>query len=185
NRKANSDANYITLFTEEYVKLAGTGKLSGLFSTANKEKIKIGDSDAKVKDALEELSLVAFDNTFNIMSKRIDQFGVANPNINADRDRGIITVELPGVQDKERVRKQFQTVANLEFWELYNFGELDAAFGAADAAFYKAMGGKTADTTQKAATDTSAQTLATLDEAGKNAADSATALSNEEADAKK
>ena len=59
----------------------------------------------KVVSVLEDLSKSAFDNTFRILNTRIDQFGVAQPNINPDRDRGIITVELPGIQDKERVKK--------------------------------------------------------------------------------
>src|SRR5690606_15963129 len=97
-RKANSDANFITLFSEEYIKLAGPNKLAGLFAGANKDKIKVTDSDADVRSVLQGLALDAFDNTFRIMSTRIDQFGVAQPNLNADRERGIITVELPGVQ---------------------------------------------------------------------------------------
>src|SRR5690606_26559306 len=40
-RKANSDANFITLFSEEYIKLAGPNKLAGLFAGANKDKIKV------------------------------------------------------------------------------------------------------------------------------------------------
>ena len=43
------------------------------------------------------------------MRTRIDQFGVAQPNINPDRERGIITVELQGIQDQERVRKYLQS----------------------------------------------------------------------------
>lgn len=183
-RKANSDANFITLFSEEYVKLAGENKLAGLFSTANKDKIKIGDSDAKVRGVLQELALVAFDNTYSIMSKRIDQLGVAQPNINADRDRAIITVELPGVQDKERVRKQFQTVANLQFWELYDITELNTAFANADAAFYKAMGGKKADTTATSSQKEDS-TLATLDDLDKTSTDTTAALTSEEEEARK
>lgn len=160
-RKANSDANFITLFSEEYIKLAGPNKLAGLFAGANKDKIKVTDSDAQVRSVLQGLALDAFDNTFRIMSTRIDQFGVAQPNLNADRERGIITVELPGVQDKERVRKQLQTVANLQFWELYNIAELDQAIANADAAFYRVMGGKQTTDTSTAKEDTT-QTL-TLD----------------------
>ena len=53
------------------------------------------------------------------MNTRIDQFGVAQPSINPNPDRGIITVELPGIKDKERVRKYLQSSANLQFWETY------------------------------------------------------------------
>lgn len=145
-RKANSNANFIRLFAEEYQALAGANKLSGLFAAANKDRIKIGDSDSKVTGVLEDLSKDAFDNTFRVLRTRIDQFGVAQPNINPDRDRGIITVELPGIQDKERVRNYLQSTANLQFWEVYNIGELSQAISKADGIFYAMMGGKTQDT---------------------------------------
>ncbi len=153
-RKGNSDANFITLFTQEYQKLAGANQMSGLFAAANKETIKVGDSDAKVAAALQEQAKLAFDNTFRIISTRIDQFGVAQPSVNPDRDRGIISVELPGIQDKERVRRILQSTANLQFWEVYNIMELDASIVKADGIFFKMMGGKTVDTTAKAGVDT-------------------------------
>jgi SecD/SecF fusion protein len=158
-RKGNSDANFITLFVEEYQKLAGSNKLAGLFAAGNKELIKITDSDSKVRSVLESLSKDAFDNTFRVMSTRIDQFGVAQPNINPDRDKGIITVELPGIQDRERVRKILQSSANLQFWEVYNIGELENSITRADAAFYAAMGGKTKTDTTAASKDTSNQAV--------------------------
>jgi SecD/SecF fusion protein len=142
-RKANSDADFVTLFVEEYKKLNPGGNLASLFAAANQDNIKIGDSDDKVKSALRTEANDAFDRTFRVLRTRIDQFGVAQPNINPNRDRGIITVELPGLQDKERVRKQLQSSANLQFWELYNLSELGQNLQKADEAFYAMMGGKT------------------------------------------
>ncbi len=158
-RKANSDANFIRLFSEEYKKLVGDNKLSGLFAAANKDLIKVGDSDNKVIGVLDGLAKDAFDNTFRILNTRIDQFGVAQPNINPDRDKGIITVELPGIQDKERVRKLLQSSANLQFWEVFNVAELNQAIEKADGIFYTMMGGKavTTDTTLKSIDSTNTQ----------------------------
>ncbi len=104
-RKANSNADFISLFVEEYKKLNPNGRLASIFSSANKDLININDNDNKVESALHKEANDAFDRTFKVLTTRIDQFGVAQPSINPDRDRGIITVELPGVQDKERVRK--------------------------------------------------------------------------------
>ena len=104
-RKANSSADYITLFVEEYKKLNPNGRLASLFATGNQDRIKVTDSDDKVIAAIRQEANDAFDRTFRVLRTRIDQFGVAQPNINPDRDRGVITVELPGVQDEERVRK--------------------------------------------------------------------------------
>ncbi|MEI9943232.1 MAG: protein translocase subunit SecDF [Chitinophagaceae bacterium] len=155
-RKANSDANFINLFTEEYEKLNPNGKLSSLFAAASGNLINLNSSNGEVKTYLNTQSRAAFDNTFRVLNTRIDQFGVAQPNINPDRDRGIITVDLPGIQDKERVRKYLQSSANLQFWEVYNISEIWPQIMKADDAFFTMMGGKAAakpDTTKKA-TDT-------------------------------
>ena len=155
-RKANSDADYITLFREEYKKLSPNGRLASIFATANQDQIKITDTDDKVISEIRKEANAAFDRTFRVMRTRIDQFGVAQPNINPDRERGIITVELPGIQDQERVRKYLQSSANLQFWEVYNISEIMSSIEKADQAFNVMMGGASADTTAK--TDTTKTT---------------------------
>lgn len=140
-RKANSGENFITLFAEEYEKLNPSGRMAALFASASAGKINFNSSNSEVKSYLTDEAKNAFDNTFRVLSTRIDQFGVAQPNINPDRDRGIITVELPGIQDKDRVRKYLQSSANLQFWELYNIGEIQQSLVKADAAFNVLMGG--------------------------------------------
>lgn len=161
-RKANSNADFVTLFAEEYKKLQPNGRLSALFATVGNDKIKITDTDDKVINEIRKEANDAFDRTFRVLRTRIDQFGVAQPNINPDKERGIITVELPGVQDQERVRKLLQSSANLQFWEVYNLGELGASIQKADDAFNILMGGKaTADTAANKA-DTSKTAAASL-----------------------
>jgi SecD/SecF fusion protein len=141
-RKQNSDANFIRLFAEEYKKLAPDAKLAALFATTNKDGIKITQSDNAVISYLESQAKIAFDNTARLITTRIDKFGVAQPNINADADKQIINVELPGVQDRERVRKNLQASANLQFWEVYNLSELGASIQKADELFFAQNTGK-------------------------------------------
>lgn len=125
SRKANSDADYITLFADAFREQNPQGRLASLFAGPGKN-IKIEDGDDDVLTKIRASADGAIANTFNVLQKRIDQFGVAQPNINLDKNRGIITVELPGVKDDpERVRKYLQATANLQFWEVYNIGELD------------------------------------------------------------
>ena len=64
------------------------------------------------------MSKEAFDNTLSIIRTRIDQFGVASPNIQPQPEAGRILVELPGVRDPGRVRKLLRNTAKLEFFEL-------------------------------------------------------------------
>jgi SecD/SecF fusion protein len=151
-RKANTGADYIDLFAEEYHTLNPTGRLASLFLSNN--DIKITDSDAAVVTKLKQAAGEAFDNTFRVIQTRIDKFGVAQPNINKDRDRNIITVELPGIQDPERVRKYLQSSANLEFWPVYKDWQLAGAFMGADKAYPAYLSGQTVADTTKAADST-------------------------------
>ena len=159
--KRNSDANFVNLFANEYQNLAGNNKLSGLFFAANTREVKIGDSDDKVKAFLNTQGQSAFDNTLRALNTRIDQFGVAQPSIYPNPDRGIITVELPGIKDKERVRKLLQASANLEFWHTYTFNEVqDALANKIPADFELLKAGKNNVDTVSAVVDTTNNTTA-------------------------
>ena len=133
-RKANSDANFINLFTEEYEKISKE-TLAHLFTAASNGKVTFNSSNSQVRSYLNTQAKEAFTSTYNILTKRIDQFGVAQPNINPDENRGIITVELPGIQDRERVRKLLQSSANLQFWDAYRTDQYINGLQLADAAF--------------------------------------------------
>ena len=100
-RKANSSADFITLFYEEYQKLNPNGRLASIFAIAGQDKIKVSDSNDQVISAIRKEARDAFDRTYKILNTRIDQFGVAQPSVNPDPDKGIINVELPGVKDQD------------------------------------------------------------------------------------
>lgn len=159
NQKKNSNADFVSLFRDEYQKLAGTGKLASLFAVSGQNRIKAGDSDDKVVSEIRKEAYDAFDRTFRVMQTRIDQFGVAQPNINPDKERGIITVELPGIQDQERVRKYLQSSANLQFWDTYKLSEIGAGLQKADDAFRALMTGKTVDTASVAKVDSTGKPI--------------------------
>lgn len=163
-RKANSSADYITLFVEEYKKLVPNGNLAPLFAASNPDRIKITDPDSKVISEIRKSAYDAFDNTYRVIRTRIDQFGVAQPNINPDRDRDIITVELPGIQDEDRVRKYLQSSANLQFWEVYKIEELQNSWTSADKdydAYLNGAKGQVVNTTDTSTADINKSTLDT------------------------
>lgn len=149
-QKVNSDVDYITLFRNAYSQQNPSAKLSSIFSGAGKQ-IKSTDSDDKVIEEIRTVAKGAINETYKILLKRIDKFGVAQPNINLDENKGIINVELAGVTDKERVRKYLQASANLQFWEVYNIGELSGALENADKAVTAYLSGVSTavDTLQK------------------------------------
>ena len=125
SKKANSNADLITLFTSEYKTLNPTGSLAPLFATRSNGKLKFDASDATVTTYLQEQAIQAFNNTYRILNTRIDRFGLASPSINPDPAKGIINIELAGISDKERVRSYLQSTANLQFFEVYTFENRD------------------------------------------------------------
>ncbi|HNP53948.1 MAG TPA: protein translocase subunit SecD, partial [Ferruginibacter sp.] len=147
--KVNSDKDFITLFTDNYIKQNGAGKLAGLFSGSGKE-VKISDNDNAVITKIKNTAKGAINQTYKILIKRIDKFGVAQPNINLDENKGVINVELAGVNDPERVRKVLQSSANLQFWEVYRLDELDQSIVNADKNLQNFLNGIAAGDTAKA-----------------------------------
>ncbi|MCO5240696.1 MAG: protein translocase subunit SecDF [Chitinophagaceae bacterium] len=132
-RRGTTDADYIGLFADAYKEVNPSGKLSGLFANAGQRNIKLEDSDGQVIAKLRTMAGDAFQNTYRVLTKRIDQFGVAQPNINPDPRKGTISVELAGVKDDpERVRKILQATANMQFWEVYRGNELSQSFNQAE-----------------------------------------------------
>ena len=145
-RKANSSADLITLFMEEYNKVSPQGKLAPLFANTlrkNDNTPKFNASNQEVEAYLREKSKAAFESTVNIITKRIDKFGLASPNINPNASKGIINIELAGVTDKERVRANLQSTANLQFFEVYTVENRDVvnALNAADKAIELSLAG--------------------------------------------
>ncbi|GAB3934036.1 protein translocase subunit SecDF [Mucilaginibacter myungsuensis] len=118
-------ANFVDIFMAEYKKISPNGKLAPIFATKeNQDHIKFNASNGDVTSFLKEQSGIAVSQTFQILRTRIDKFGVTQPNIQLQTGTNRILVELPGVTDKERVRKLLQGSAKLEFYATYNTTEV-------------------------------------------------------------
>ena len=120
-KQKTSTKDYITLFNESYNEVAPGGKLSAIFANpSNKEKIKLTSSNDEVIKYVREEANGAIDRSFQILRSRIDKFGVTQPNIQKLEGSGRILVELPGVDNPNRVRKLLQGSAKLEFYETFD-----------------------------------------------------------------
>lgn len=123
-----SSSNFVDLFVSAYKKVEPQGKLARLFTNAsNKGKIDLNSSDSQVTSVIKEEVAGAIDRSFDIIRTRIDKFGVTNPTIQKIPGTGRILVELPGVENPDRVRKLLSGTAKLEFYEVYEGNELLAS----------------------------------------------------------
>lgn len=150
--KANSDADFVNLFGQAYQQIVPGGKLATLFQKPSQPSITPASSNEQVLAAIRKEAKDAIKRTFNVLSKRIDKFGVTQPTINLDENKGIIIVELAGVKDPESVRKVLQATAKLQFWEVATNGEMAGYVVKADDALAKYL--KAAGTPTTAVVDT-------------------------------
>lgn len=133
-----SDRPFTDLFYDAFTALEPQGKLSRVFSnTANKGRIDYASTNEQVMKVLSDEVEGAIDRSFNILRSRVDRFGVTQPNIQRLQGTGRIQIELPGVDNPDRVRKLLSGVAKLEFWEVYDIQEVVPVFSAANEVLYE------------------------------------------------
>lgn len=132
-KQKNSQSNFVTLFGESFAQLDPNAKLSAIFGRMElREKIRPTSTNDEVLAVIRKECNDAFDRTFEILSNRINRFGVSQPNISKHATSDRILIELPGIKDSDRVRKLLQGSAKLEFWETYKFSELAGIFNEAN-----------------------------------------------------
>nr|WP_295925594.1 protein translocase subunit SecDF [uncultured Dyadobacter sp.] len=125
--KSASNSSFINRFVKAYKEAAPNTSLASVFATsANRGKINSNSSDADVIKMLNTEIDGSIDRAFQITQARIDKFGVTNPNIQRLPGQNRVLVELPGVDNPERVRRLLSGAAKLEFAEVYLTQELGA-----------------------------------------------------------
>ncbi len=126
--------SFTTLFYQAYQAQCPQGKLSDIFATAaNRSRLSYKSTDKEIIRMIDQEIDRAIGRSFEIIRTRIDRFGTTQPNIQRLQGTGRIQLELPGVNNPERVRKLLQGVAQLRFWEVYEIPELSEALQAIDA----------------------------------------------------
>ncbi|MDN3674133.1 protein translocase subunit SecDF [Flavobacterium branchiarum] len=141
NQKGNQ--TYLDAFFEAFeANSNGTVKLASPDIFANRSLqgeggIDFQMSDAQVKKVIKRKVDESVDSAFGVLRKRIDKFGVTQPNIQKIGETGRILVELPGAKDVDRIKKLLQSTAQLEFWETYKIEEMGNFLVAANEALKK------------------------------------------------
>lgn len=131
-----STEKYVDLFYSAWQSNNPDRQLSSIFATAaNRGRISLESSDAEILEIIDTEVENAIERSFNILRTRIDRFGTSQPNIQRIQGTGRIQVELPGVDNQERVRNLLQGVAKLQFWEVAEVNELGGSLDAINAAW--------------------------------------------------
>ena len=127
-KQKDSQKPFSSLFLESFQEANPNAQLSEIFANSkNKGRISFDSSNAEVLAVINKEIDQAIDRAFNILRTRIDRFGTSQPNIQRLQGTGRIQIELPGVDNPNRVRKLLQGVAKLDFWEVYEpqaYGEV-------------------------------------------------------------
>ncbi|MEP2024217.1 MAG: protein translocase subunit SecDF [Reichenbachiella sp.] len=149
--------DFVTEFYNSYKEIAPDQSLASVFATAaNRGRISLSTTDDEVLDLINTEVDGAIERSFNILRTRIDRFGTSQPNIQRLQGTGRIQIELPGVDNPERVRKLLQGVAKLEFWEVHEMQEIFPTLQAMNDVMVKEMKAELPEISSEEAAETTA-----------------------------
>jgi SecD/SecF fusion protein len=117
----DSQDSFVDLFFEAFSKIPDA-KLASPDIFANKtlsDQVNFEMTNKDVEPVIRQKVDESITSAFEVLRKRIDKFGVTQPNIQRLGNSGRILVELPGAKDISRVKSLLQSTAQLEFWYVY------------------------------------------------------------------
>tara|TARA_B110000483_G_scaffold139652_2_gene166812 strand:+ start:619 stop:3570 length:2952 start_codon:yes stop_codon:yes gene_type:complete len=123
----STDEPYIESFFKAFDAVKTIEKLASPDIFANRtlsDEINFEMTDQETQVIIRRKIDESIISAFEVLRKRIDKFGVTQPNIQRLGTSGRILVELPGAKDVERVQNLLQSTAQLEFWEAYKNDQL-------------------------------------------------------------
>ena len=118
----SSDEPYVESFFEAFDMVKSSEKLSSPDIFGNRtlsDEINFEMSNSETQTVIRRKIDESIISAFEVLRKRIDKFGVTQPNIQRLGASGRILVELPGAKDVDRVKNLLQSTAQLEFWETF------------------------------------------------------------------
>ncbi|MGV6828911.1 MAG: protein translocase subunit SecDF [Flavobacteriales bacterium] len=132
----NSQETYLESFFKAYEALPGDNKLASpniFFNKNLEDDVNSEMSNEDIKPIIERKIDESITAAFEVLRKRIDKFGVTQPNIQRLGKSARILVELPGAKDIERTKNLLSSTAQLEFWDVVKADNLQVFMQQADA----------------------------------------------------
>lgn len=121
----DSQDDYVDLFFKAFNSMP-EARLAAPDIFANKslsDRVNFEMTNQEVEPIIRERVNESITSAFEVLRKRIDKFGVSQPNIQRLGNSGRILVELPGARDINRVQTLLQSTAQLEFWFVHKNNE--------------------------------------------------------------
>jgi|TARA_E500000178_G_scaffold255801_1_gene252335 SecD/SecF fusion protein len=122
-----SDQTYLESFFEAFDSSSDQTRLSSPEIFGNRtlsSDVSFDTTDDELKSIIRTKIDESIVSAFEVLRKRIDKFGVTQPNIQRLGNSGRILIELPGAKDVDRIQNLLQSTAQLEFWETFKNEEL-------------------------------------------------------------
>jgi SecD/SecF fusion protein len=120
NLKESGADTYLVDFEEEFAKknesLSEKDKLD-LIDVFTQNGNPNFESEEELIKWLEDKLESTYNLTFESLKRRLDQFGLSNPNIQKIEKNRQILIELPGMTDKTMVEDYLSATGSLEFWK--------------------------------------------------------------------
>jgi SecD/SecF fusion protein len=121
---AKQGGDFVSIFAAQYKKINKGQPIVKSLAISDIEELGKNSTDNDVIAFFNERVSSSMDGVEQIMNRRINQFGVAQPNIQKDPANNRLYIELPGVQDEATVASKLQSTANLQFYETYQGNEI-------------------------------------------------------------
>ena len=152
----DSQETYAESFFRAFEALPGDNKLASpniFFNKTLEDQVNASMTNDEVRPIIARKIDESIASAFEVLRKRIDKFGVTQPNLQRLGNSGRILVELPGAKDIERTKDLLQSTAQLEFWEAYKAETFQSFLFEADAKL-KTMLSANNETAENQADDT-------------------------------
>lgn len=125
DRVEGTGLDFIDTFISTFQEIDPNVRLSRYFRSAG-DNITRQSSNADVSSFLHREANEASLRAVSIVRERVDRFGVTEPSIQRQDNRRVV-VEMPGIDEPERIRELLRGTARLEFRMMADPGELAAA----------------------------------------------------------
>ena len=115
--KAGNEVDYLSVFQKVFEESTDE-PMGSFFNTERLSTISNSSTTASVMSTLRSEMADMLDGAETILKTRIDQFGVASPEISKDKAQGHIYMELAGVDNPDRIQKLIEQSAELGFYNV-------------------------------------------------------------------